>query len=629
MEINQFILALSKTLPESCLQSAVVYLVLQLLFLGYKRSTPSLKFNLYYAANLFLFIGFLYTFFYHYQQVPVTSFNNNLFSNKIGNHIQTVTIKPNLWIQLSFWTSRYAYLITAFYLLGLLFCVLKLTIGIINISWFKNNKYLKLDDYLTNISIQLSTKFRLIKTVPVYMSDKIFVPLTIGFIKPMIVFPFALINHLSAEQTEAILLHELAHIKRADYLLNVLLGVVRSFLFFNPVVWMMEREISKYREQSCDDLVLNLTSNKLAYAQALLLIEENRSTQLTFALPFNGKKHTLLDRIKRITNMKTTEPLPQNKLIVLLLALTTIGISVAWNLPVKKVIKQFTDRHLTHVTIVETKPDSSKVKLAANMMFVHKATHGSSKIEMIADTIFIEHQPRNKTGDKFTFQGKEIVYSPSVDTVIKSKNKFKIVLEDSTGNKKEYNSIDELPADAQKEFLKENRKLNQLQGFKYFQNADGEFQVIPGFNDTISYSSPEWKKQATAMRKQGEAMRKQFNSPEFKKQMEDIKIQGEEIRKQFNSPEFKKQMEDIKVQGEEIRKQFNSPEWKKQMETLRLQSAQISKQGVKMRKYYLSPEWKKQQKKMQKEIEKSQKEWRNSKDFQPQPIIPEKPNQPE
>lgn len=345
METNQFILALSKTLPESYLQGLAVYLVLQLFFLVDKRSTPLLKFNLFYCANLGLFTGFVLTFFHHYQQVITTSFDPVLLQSIDRNNIPTIITKPNLWLQFSFWTNHYAYLITGFYLLGLLFCMLKLTIGIINISWFRSNRNLKLDDYLTQLSIQLSSNFRLIKTVSVFVSDKISVPFTLGFIKPIIVFPIALVNQLSTEQTEAILLHELAHIKRNDYLLNILLCIVQSFLFFNPAIWLMKREINKYREQCCDDLVLDKTQHKLAYARALLLIEESRSTPLTLALASNGKKYNLLNRIKRILNMKTNQPSPQNKFVVLLLAVIVLGLTVAWNLPAKKDIKHTIAKH--------------------------------------------------------------------------------------------------------------------------------------------------------------------------------------------------------------------------------------------------------------------------------------------
>jgi len=309
--------------------------------------------------------------------------------------------------------------------------------------------------------------------------------------------------------------------------------------------------------------------------------------------------------------------------------------------------------------------------------------HNFKLIKEASDSTHVEQfsnktidYPAHKPAKKSKPANRKFTVNSFIDTVIKSKNRFKIVLEDSVGNKKEYNSIEELPADAQKEFLKENSKLNELQNFDFKFKFPDSNKFVYNFTNKF-HSNPEWKKQAEEMRKQAEDMRKQSNSPELKKLMEDmrkqsnspelkklmedmrkqsnspelkklmedmrkqsnspelkklmedIKVQGEEIQKQFNSPEWKKQMEDIKIQSEKTSKQFNSPEWKKQMENLRLQSAQIGKQSEAMRKYYQSPEWKKQQKKIQKEIEKSQKEWKNSKDFQPQSVIPEKPSQPE
>ncbi|RYE30145.1 MAG: hypothetical protein EOP42_12780, partial [Sphingobacteriaceae bacterium] len=223
MEANQFILALSKTLPQSCVLGLAVYLLLQLLFLVDKRSTPLIKFNLYYAANWLLFASFLVTFFHYFQQVLPYKFVTDSGSTASVKQILATNIKPDLWFSARFWLQHYTYLLTGFYLLGLLFFLLKFTVSIFKVERFRNPKNLKLDDKLTQTCIRLKHNFGLIKTASVYVSAKISVPLTIGFIRSIIVFPIALINQLSAEQTETILLHELAHIKRHDYLLNLLL----------------------------------------------------------------------------------------------------------------------------------------------------------------------------------------------------------------------------------------------------------------------------------------------------------------------------------------------------------------------------------------------------------------------
>lgn len=584
METSLFIPALSKTLPESCLQGLAVYLALQLLFALFKKSTPLLCFNLYYAATVFLFLGFLFTFFNHYLEAKDTVFNGTFLTNTSVVSKVAIVSKPQVWLQISYWTSHYAYTISGLYLIGLIFCVLRLMLGLINISWFKSSKYLQFEDQLSAQVRTLVSNFNLLKTVSVFLSDKIQVPLTIGFLKPIIVFPIALVNQLSAEQTEAILLHELAHIKRNDYLLNLIISLIQSFLFFNPLVWLMGREINKYREQCCDDLVLDKTQHQLAYARALLLIEENRSAQLMLALASNGKKYTLLNRIKRITNMKTNEPSPQNKLIILLLAITTIGLSVAWNFPSKKTLKHLT---VHNFKVIKEALDSTHVEQFSNKTIDY---------------------PAHKPAKKFKPANRKFTVNSFIDTVIKSKNRFKIVLEDSTGNKKEYNSIEELPADAQKEFLKQNQKIGSLMNYNFNSVPMTNFKMLDRLNDTVFLSSPQRKKQAEEMRKQGLEMRKQFNSLQWKKQMADIRKQTETLRKRFNSPEWKKQQEDIRKQAEEIRKQFNSPEWKKQQ-------ANISKQV---------------EESIKKEVDSVRKNWKNSNDYQPkQIVVPQKQLEPE
>ena len=89
-----------------------------------------------------------------------------------------------------------------------------------------------------------------------------------------------------------------------------------------------------------------------------------------------------------------------------------------------------------------------------------KEVQDTSHMRAISDKIV--YTPKNKLNKKMIFTGKRIIFDSSADTTIKSKNKFKIILEDSVGNKREYNSIEELPTDEQKEFLKENGKLNKL-----------------------------------------------------------------------------------------------------------------------------------------------------------------------
>lgn len=144
------------------------------------------------------------------------------------------------------------------------------------------------------------------REVRLLLTDKVTVPMMLGAVKPVILLPIATINHLSMAQVEAILLHELAHISRHDYVLNLLQAVAEAVLFFNPFVWLVSGNIRKEREHCCDDLVVAASTNPMIYATALAQLEENRINNNSLTLAATGNKNQLLNRIKRIMEMKHT-----------------------------------------------------------------------------------------------------------------------------------------------------------------------------------------------------------------------------------------------------------------------------------------------------------------------------------
>jgi beta-lactamase regulating signal transducer with metallopeptidase domain len=165
------------------------------------------------------------------------------------------------------------------------------------------------------------------RKVTIWMSSLVSTPLTIGFWKPIILLPVAAVNNLTIQQVEAIILHELYHIKRNDYLLNLLVAFTDIILFFNPFAQLLSATIRREREHSCDDIVLQFRYNATEYARALLTLEQNR-TALTPALtiPATGKDQPLLlNRVKRmLTNEPAVMPVSQ-KLVAYLLSALLIG----------------------------------------------------------------------------------------------------------------------------------------------------------------------------------------------------------------------------------------------------------------------------------------------------------------
>jgi beta-lactamase regulating signal transducer with metallopeptidase domain len=142
------------------------------------------------------------------------------------------------------------------------------------------------------------------KSVHVYISELITSPVTIGFLKPVILLPMVAITHLSEKQVEAVLLHELAHIRRYDYLINLFVNFIRTILYFNPFVKLFAKTIEREREKSCDEMVMQFEYDPHGYASALLLLEKNNFVRQTMAIAASGQRSDLLHRIEKILGVE-------------------------------------------------------------------------------------------------------------------------------------------------------------------------------------------------------------------------------------------------------------------------------------------------------------------------------------
>jgi uncharacterized protein (TIGR03435 family) len=123
-------------------------------------------------------------------------------------------------------------------------------------------------------------------------------PAVAGWFKPAILVPAAAITGLAPEYIQALLAHELAHVRRHDYLVSVLQRVVETLLFYHPAVWWLSREIDAEREACCDDAAVELTGDTLTYVSALATLESRRLEHLALLLGANGG--SLQRRISRL-----------------------------------------------------------------------------------------------------------------------------------------------------------------------------------------------------------------------------------------------------------------------------------------------------------------------------------------
>ena len=124
------------------------------------------------------------------------------------------------------------------------------------------------------------------------------VPVVVGYLRPVVLMPVGLMTGLKPEQVESILLHELAHIRRHDYLVNLLQIVIEGLVFYHPAIWWMSGVMRAERENCCDDLVVATQGDALVYAAALTALEDHRGAVREAALAATGG--SLMKRVRRL-----------------------------------------------------------------------------------------------------------------------------------------------------------------------------------------------------------------------------------------------------------------------------------------------------------------------------------------
>jgi GWxTD domain-containing protein len=170
---------------------------------------------------------------------------------------------------------------------------------------------------------QLSARLRIGRPVVLLESCMTDVPLLVGYLRPVILVPAGLLAGLPAEQLEYILVHELAHIARHDYLVNLLQSAVEALLFYHPAVWWVSSVMRAERENCCDDAVVAVNGDARGYAAALVRIEESRAPEP--ALAANGG--SLSRRVRRLLGREQSYG-PAGPVLAVVAVLLIAGISL-------------------------------------------------------------------------------------------------------------------------------------------------------------------------------------------------------------------------------------------------------------------------------------------------------------
>jgi bla regulator protein BlaR1 len=531
--VQPLIKAFGWSIINSLWQSALIYGVLFLLLISLPKLAARFKHNLAFGSILLMFGCFVYNFSSHLLKNVSTK--RDIISS--GN-LDAYQYFNNVPQSLSNKVEHYFPLIVTFYIIGIVLQMFVIGKGYNRLSKLKKTSLSNIPDGWKVIFENVTANLKINKTIKFHLSELVNVPLVIGYLKPVVLFPLALVNQLDNDQVEAILIHELSHIRRNDFLLNLIKTAIETFLFYNPFVWMAGRFIHIEREHACDDLVLKVTGKPLNYAHALLKLELLKDkTSPAYALAATGKTQNLYQRIKRITNMKTNYLNAKQQMAALTLGVACL-FSIAWINPTEK-----------------------KIELRKSLI------QQTLKLDALS------------------------VKNPAIYLDTTKKHKIKIVTIDANGKKTEYNSIKEMPDSLRNDLYKDNffggRHAFLLKSDTAFKFRDSLFKTKiyrdfsspeaqlkwKKFGEDIAkeYSSPEaqakWKKF-------GENIAKEYSSPEAQAKWKKF---AEDVAKEYNSPEAQAKWKKL---GEDMAAKLNTPEFRAQISELRTQAF---KNGEKIR----------------------------------------------
>lgn len=296
---ENFSSALGYTLLHSLWQGALIVLVCWLLSLGIRQSRH--RYNLALGSLVVLLFTSGLTFFYLYQ--PARSFP----LAEPGGVLAGETVwtgasagEESLTETLLTWLNGHIDQVATLWMLGVVFLLGRMSLGLLFIEKLKKSSLPLPDSRAGQLMQQIGSRIGVSRGVKLAETKEIVSPVTIGWLKPVILFPVGMLSGFSVPHLEAILAHELAHIKRSDYLVNILQSFAEVLFFFNPFAWILSSRIRTERENCCDDIALEICGDRLVVAKALVEVADYA---VPFAMAFGKKNDSLLTRVKRIAGV--------------------------------------------------------------------------------------------------------------------------------------------------------------------------------------------------------------------------------------------------------------------------------------------------------------------------------------
>jgi hypothetical protein len=170
--------------------------------------------------------------------------------------------------------------------------------------------------------IEVKTGLR--RSIAYLQSKKVRVPTVIGILRPVVLIPSMIISGLPADQLETIIVHELAHIRRHDFLVNIMQSIMEALFFYHPVVWIISENIRQDREKCCDDFTVRVCGQISLYARALACLSELQIKAAIPSVAITGNKKNIVHRVERLINNKKMKTNMTERLMAGLVLVTSV-----------------------------------------------------------------------------------------------------------------------------------------------------------------------------------------------------------------------------------------------------------------------------------------------------------------
>ncbi|HMH13014.1 MAG TPA: M56 family metallopeptidase [Edaphobacter sp.] len=302
------------TLLHFCWQAAVIALVYRVVDLSLPtKARSNMRYSLALVALLGMFAISLGTF--TYEEIRAAKHGVSLqttvpqVTQRLGSNLSSLPVagtrlitQAGQHIDLAEYTAQWMPWLDAAWLLGVLVLSVRTVGGWWLIQRLRRSGLAQIPESVRSSLVNLSHRMNIRRQIDLRISGHISGPLTMGVFRSLILLPVSTLTALNAEQIEVVLAHELAHIRRADYLWNMLQSTIETLFFFHPAVWWVSNKLRQQRELCCDDVALACCSDPLVYATALLRLEEQRGSRLHLAMALDGHQTAsgLRARIVRI-----------------------------------------------------------------------------------------------------------------------------------------------------------------------------------------------------------------------------------------------------------------------------------------------------------------------------------------